>query len=242
MEVTDIINYFTNLATFLFDLLYTDRSPFERIFIGFTTLFVLAGVTGLDGGTPKWPEVKLEDASSPSNPRVFFDIEIGGKAAGRVVIELFATVVPKTAENFRCLCTGEKGMGKRGKKLHYKGSTFHRVIPGFMCQGGDFTAGDGTGGESIYGSRFNDEWSNGWISHSVPGLLSSANCGKNTNSSQFFLTTVPTQYLDNRHVVFGKVVDGLGVATKVEEVGSESGKTSKKVIVTNCGEIKTKST
>jgi|EP01044_Picomonas_judraskeda_P006862 hypothetical protein len=129
------------------------------------------------GGGGGGPEVSLSDASDPSNPKVFFEMEVGGAPAGTIEMELFAKTCPKTAENFRCLCTGEKGTGRSGRPLHFKGSTFHRVIPGFMCQGGDFTAGNGTGGESIYGEKFADEWTNGTIKHSVPGMLSMANAG-----------------------------------------------------------------
>ena len=169
------------------------------------------------------------------NPRVFFDIGIGNKPAGRIVFELFADVVPKTAENFRALCTGEKGVGKSGKPLHFKGSAFHRIIQEFMCQGGDFTRGNGTGGESIYGEKFADE--NFKHKHTTPGLLSMANAGPGTNGSQFFITTIATPWLDGKHVVFGKVVEGLDVVTAMEAVGSRSGSTSASVTITECGEL-----
>merc|ERR1711998_406658 len=120
-------------------------------------------------------------------------MSIGSRKAGRLVIELYNDVVPKCAENFRCLCTGEKGRGRAGKALHYKGSLFHRIIPGFMCQGGDFTRGDGTGGESIYKKKFADE--NFIMKHRRPFLLSMANAGPNTNGSQFFITVKPTDHL-----------------------------------------------
>ena len=171
-----------------------------------------------------------------ANPRVFFDITIGDKAAGRIVFELFADVVPKTAENFRALCTGEKGMGKQGKALHYKGSRFHRVIQQFMCQGGDFTRGNGTGGESIYGNKFEDE--NFKMKHTTPGLLSMANAGPGTNGSQFFITTIVTDWLDGKHVVFGKVTEGMDVVKKMEAAGSRDGKTSADVVIADCGELK----
>ncbi|KAH6775061.1 rotamase CYP 3 [Perilla frutescens var. hirtella] len=169
------------------------------------------------------------------NPKVYFDITIGGKPAGRVVMELFADTTPRTAENFRALCTGEKGVGRSGKPLHYKGSTFHRVIPGFMCQGGDFTAGNGTGGESIYGAKFADE--NFIKKHTGPGILSMANSGPNTNGSQFFICTAKTAWLDGKHVVFGQVVDGLDVVKTVEKVGSSSGRTAKPVVIADCGQL-----
>jgi len=170
-----------------------------------------------------------------NRPRVFFDVTIGGKAAGRIVMELYNDIVPKTAENLRCLCTGEKGMGRSGKPLHYKNSKFHRVIPQFMLQGGDFTRGNGTGGESIYGEKFADE--NFREKHTVPGLLSMANAGPNTNGSQFFLTTVKTEWLDGKHVVFGQVVEGMDIVTAIEKQGSQSGKTQNDVLIADCGQL-----
>ncbi|CAH9092907.1 unnamed protein product [Cuscuta epithymum] len=170
------------------------------------------------------------------NPKVFFDIAVKKCKAGRIVMELFSDVTPKTAENFRALCTGEKGIGKSGKPLHYKGSQFHRIIPGFMCQGGDFTKGNGTGGESIYGAKFDDE--NFKLKHTEPGLLSMANAGANTNGSQFFITTDRTTWLDGKHVVFGKVVDGYSTVVKaMERVGSPQGNPSAEVVIEDCGEI-----
>merc|ERR1711935_811716 len=170
-----------------------------------------------------------------SNPVVFFDMTIGGSPAGRIEMTLRADVVPKTAENFRAPCTGEKGTGGSGKPLYFKGSSFHCVITQFMCQGGDFTRGNGTGGESIYGEKFADE--NFQLKHEGPGTLSMANAGPNTNGSQFFLCTVKTDWLDGKHCVFGNVTGGMDVVRKIEAVGSGSGATSKPVVIADCGQL-----
>ncbi|CCW66249.1 unnamed protein product [Phytomonas sp. Hart1] len=176
---------------------------------------------------------------NPKNPIVFFDIELGAQPAGRVTMELFADVVPKTAENFRALCTGEKGAGRSGKPLWYKGSIFHRVIPSFMCQGGDFTVGNGTGGESIYGMKFPDEGFSGRAGkHFGPGTLSMANAGPNTNGSQFFICTANTEWLDGKHVVFGQVIEGYDVVMKMEEQGNRNGETRTSIKIADCGEVK----
>ncbi|XP_030451482.2 peptidyl-prolyl cis-trans isomerase CYP63 isoform X1 [Syzygium oleosum] len=169
------------------------------------------------------------------NPLVFLDVSIDGDPVERIVIELFADTVPRTAENFRSLCTGEKGAGKTtGKPLHYKGSYFHRIIKGFMAQGGDFSNGNGTGGESIYGGKFADE--NFKLAHDGPGLLSMANGGPNTNGSQFFILFKRQPHLDGKHVVFGKVTRGMEVVKKLEQVGSADGKPLQPVKIVDCGE------
>jgi peptidylprolyl isomerase len=192
-------------------------------------LFAAAVTTGQGDYKPHY-------AVNPKNPQVFFEITIGDKKAGRVEMELFADTCPKTADNFLQLCVGTKN--KAGKTIGYKGSSFHRVIPQFMCQGGDFTRGDGTGGESIYGAKFADETFDGKAGkHFGPGTLSMANAGPNTNGSQFFICTAQTPHLDGKHVVFGQVVKGYDVIKAIEAVGARSGKTSAKVTISDCGKV-----
>ena len=166
--------------------------------------------------------------------RVFFDVSIGGSPAGRIIFEL-SDRTPRTSENFRALCTGEKGMGRSGKPLHFRGCIFHRIIPQFMIQGGDFTRGDGTGGESIYGNKFQDE--NFTLRHTDPGMLSMANAGPNTNGSQFFITTVPCPWLDGKHCVFGRVTEGMEIVRAMEGQGTQNGRPRTQVMITNCGQL-----
>jgi len=191
-------------------------------------------VASRTGGAPKMMEFfsQFMPKSRPTDAEVtttcYFDVEIGGQAAGRIEMGLYGGVVPKTAENFRQLCTGEPGFG-------FKDSPFHRVIPGFMCQGGDITMGNGMGGKSIYGGKFADE--NFDLGHGGPGTLSMANAGPDTNGSQFFLCTGQTDWLDGKHCVFGKVTKGMDVVQAVERVGSGGGQTSADVVVVGCGEL-----
>ncbi|KAJ7917240.1 cyclophilin [Mycena leptocephala] len=162
----------------------------------------------------------------------YFDITIDGKEAGRIVFKLYDDVTPKTCDNFRKLCQKLDVNGAQSQD-GYAGSKFHRIIPQFMLQGGDFTRHNGTGGRSIYGEKFKDE--NFQLKHTKPGLLSMANAGPNTNGSQFFITTVVTSWLDGKHVVFGEVADGMDLVTKIEKLGSSSGTPSKTVAISAAG-------
>eukprot|EP00931_Biecheleriopsis_adriatica_P087916 TRINITY_DN62317_c0_g1_i1.p1 TRINITY_DN62317_c0_g1~~TRINITY_DN62317_c0_g1_i1.p1 ORF type:complete len:393 (+),score=94.65 TRINITY_DN62317_c0_g1_i1:46-1179(+) len=207
---------------------------------GFQIYSNFSGGSGAPSGVK---ELSISDAQGcDENQKVFMSVKVGDDEPARIEIELFTKSYPRTAENFRALCTGEKGKGKSGKSLTFKDSKFHRIIPGFMCQGGDFTNGDGTGGESIYGEKFNDEWTNGYITHSKAGLLSMANAGRNTNGSQFFITLAACTHLDGKHVIFGQVTDGMDVVKKMSSMGSGGGGVKKAVTVVDCGEVKSKST
>uniref|UniRef100_A0A665UIQ6 E3 SUMO-protein ligase RanBP2 n=1 Tax=Echeneis naucrates TaxID=173247 RepID=A0A665UIQ6_ECHNA len=171
---------------------------------------------------------RVQEHSRDSNPQVFLQVSADGQTLGTITIELFSHIVPRTAENFRALCTGEKGFGLQN-------SIFHRVIPDFMCQGGDITKSDGTGGKSIYGGQFEDE--NFDVRHVGPGILSMANCGRDTNNSQFFITLKKAEHLDFKHVAFGWVRDGMDVVQQMGELGTKGGKPTKKLVITDCGQL-----
>lgn len=192
-----------------------------------------------EGGCASASAEALAAMARQTNPLVFFDVEIDGGSVGRIEMELRADVVPLTAENFRCLCTGERGTGAWCKKsLHYKRTKFHRIVTGYCCQGGDFALGTGMGSESIFaGNRglFQDE--NFSLKHDGPGVLSMANQGPNTNGSQFLLSSRKCKELDGRHVVFGRVVNGMDVVAQIDEVGSSSGSPSTLAIIEDCGEL-----
>uniref|UniRef100_A0A0D9VLC1 peptidylprolyl isomerase n=1 Tax=Leersia perrieri TaxID=77586 RepID=A0A0D9VLC1_9ORYZ len=194
------------------------------------------GGGGSEGTTAVEAEEVVEMAAV-TNPRCYLDVSIGGDMEGRIVVELYASVAPRTAENFRALCTGEKGVSAAtGVSLHYKGSYIHRIVKGFMVQGGDITAGDGTGGESIYGLNFADE--NFVLKHERKGMLSMANAGPDTNGSQFFITTTRTPHLDGKHVVFGRVIKGMGVVRSMEHVSvGESDCPTTDIVIVDCGEL-----
>jgi len=245
LELLEVKSSFTSGLGDVVDraIAYVRQEPMVLLLVigGLYMLYQMFGGGG--GGAGAKEQVKLADAAgAPENARVFMDIKIGDGEPERIEMVLFSKHYPKTAENFRALCTGEKGTGKSGKELTFKKSKFHRIIPGFMCQGGDFTAGNGTGGESIYGSKFADEWDSGFISHEKPFMLSMANAGPNTNGSQFFLTVAACKWLDGKHVVFGHVTEGVDTVKKMEAAGTQGGTPKQPVAIVDCGEVKSKAT
>ena len=197
-----------------------------KIIFAFFLLFLISHTSSLS----------LKCIKNQITNKVFFDISIDGKNVGRIIIGLFGKITPYTVENFRALCTGEKGIGKEGKPLHFKGCIFHRIIPRFMMQGGDFTKSDGRGGESIWGYNFRDE--NFHLKLNSEGLVAMANSGPNTNGSQFFITFAKTSWLNGKHVVFGKVLEGMKIVKLIEKYGTNDGKPTAIVRIVNSGELK----
>ncbi|GAY45970.1 hypothetical protein CUMW_093420 [Citrus unshiu] len=213
---------------------FSSRRKLERAF-KFLHLFILqSALTGVDA--PENEEEEKGEEVFEITHRVYLDVDIEEQRLGRIVIGLYGQVVPKTVENFRALCTGEKGTGASGKPLHYKGRPFHRIVSGFVIQGGDIVRGDGKGSDSIYGGTFPDE--NFKIKHSHAGVVSMVNSGPDSNGSQFFITTVKASWLDGEHVVFGKVIQGMDTVYAIEGgAGTYSGKPRKKVTIADSGEI-----
>lgn len=208
------------------------RQPKFLVLFIVIVIFLVFAITN----SPRQVEDKADEEEHEITHRVFLDVDIDEQRLGRIVIGLYGKVVPKTVENFRVLCTGNSGKGESGKLLHYKGTPFHRIVSGFVIQGGDIVHGDGRGTDSIYGGHFPDE--NFKIKHSHAGVVSMVNSGPNTNGCQFFITTVKASWLDGEHVVFGKVIQGMDNVYAIEGgAGTYSGKPRKKVVIADSGEI-----